>query len=68
MIASGLEGSIVPFTALAAIPLLLFLAYLVANPVSMDPNEPPLARPTIPFIGHIIGLFQHSWKYLDIVQ
>ncbi|GJC92751.1 phospholipid-translocating ATPase [Colletotrichum higginsianum] len=68
MIASGLEGSIVPFTALAAIPLLLFLAYLVANPVSMDPNEPPLARPTIPFIGHIIGLFQHSWKYLDIVH
>ncbi|WQF77337.1 Putative cytochrome P450 [Colletotrichum destructivum] len=68
MIASGLEGGIVPFTALAAIPLFLFLAYLVANPVALDPNEPPLARPTIPFIGHIIGLFQHSWKYLDIVH
>ncbi|KAJ0164511.1 25-hydroxycholesterol 7-alpha-hydroxylase [Colletotrichum tanaceti] len=68
MIASGLEGGLVPFTALAAIPLLLFFAYLVANPVAMDPNEPPLARPTIPFIGHIIGLFQHSWKYFDTIH
>ncbi|KAK4157557.1 cytochrome P450 [Chaetomidium leptoderma] len=28
-----------------------------------DPKEPPLIRPQIPFIGHIIGLLRHGTKY-----
>lgn len=64
----GLEGGVVPSTALAVIPVIIFIAYLIAFPVSMDPQEPRLVRPTIPFIGHIVGLFQHSWRYLYMVQ
>ncbi|OHW95334.1 prostacyclin synthase [Colletotrichum incanum] len=63
----ALENGFVPATALAAVPLLLLVAYLVANPVSMDPKEPPLVHARIPLVGHVIGILQHSWQYLDMI-
>ncbi|OHF00841.1 hypothetical protein CORC01_03915 [Colletotrichum orchidophilum] len=64
----GLDNGFVPSAALlAAILVILYLAYLIRSPVTMDPKEPPLVRPAVPFVGHIIGLFQHSWEYLDMV-
>jgi hypothetical protein len=36
--------------------------------VKLDPREPPIVEPTIPFIGHIWGLMRHSHNYLSIVQ
>lgn len=63
----GLDDGFVPSVALlTAIPAMLYLAYLIRSPVTMDAKEPPLLRPTVPFIGHIIGIFQHSWEYLDL--
>ncbi|GJC80481.1 hypothetical protein ColLi_03319 [Colletotrichum liriopes] len=64
----ALESGFVSATALAAaIPLLLVVAYLAVNPMSMDPKEPHLVRPRVPFVGHILGILWHSWKYLDMI-
>ncbi|KXH60716.1 hypothetical protein CSAL01_04294 [Colletotrichum salicis] len=58
----GLDNGFVPSLALlTAIPVMLYLAHLVRSPVAMDAKEPPLLRPKVPFIGHIIGIFKHSW-------
>jgi hypothetical protein len=32
-----------------------------------DPQEPPLVRPKIPLIGHVIGLLRHGTKYYSDV-
>jgi hypothetical protein len=34
----------------------------------LDPNEPPLIKPTIPLIGHIIGIIRHQNTYHRIVK
>jgi len=44
----------------------LFLINKLMTP-SLDPQEPPLRKPTIPWIGHIIGLMQNSAEYLTII-
>jgi hypothetical protein len=33
-----------------------------------DPREPPLIRHTVPYIGHIIGIFRHGLEYFDYVK
>jgi hypothetical protein len=33
--------------------------------VKLDPMEPPLLKPTIPYIGHIIGIFQHATGFFE---
>jgi hypothetical protein len=33
--------------------------------VQIDPTEPPLLKPTVPYIGHIIGILQHSTAYFE---
>lgn len=35
---------------------------------AMDPCEPPLVKPTIPIIGHIIGIVQHQSSYHKILR
>ncbi|KAK4665407.1 hypothetical protein QC763_0062110 [Podospora pseudopauciseta] len=53
--------------AIAAIILAVFINTL-ATPRRADPREPPLLKPTIPFIGHIIGLIRHQADYHRILQ
>ena len=36
--------------------------------VDMDPAEPPLLKPTVPYIGHAIGFLRHQTKYLSILK
>lgn len=36
--------------------------------VQLDPSEPPLLKPIVPYIGHIIGIFQHSTGYFEKLQ
>jgi hypothetical protein len=36
--------------------------------IPMDPREPPLVRPKIPFIGHLIGLMRHQTTYLQMLR
>lgn len=42
----------------AAIALATALDHLLSY--KFDPREPPLVKPTIPYIGHILGLIQHG--------
>jgi hypothetical protein len=55
-----------PVVILGGIGLLFFLDKLMAPPLNRD--EPPLSKPTIPWIGHIVGLIQHSAAYLVAVR
>ena len=33
--------------------------------IKMDPQEPPLLRPWIPFIGHLIGMLRYHQAYFE---
>lgn len=35
--------------------------------IKMEPSEPPLLQPTIPYVGHAIGFLRHQTKYLAIL-
>lgn len=50
-------------TALLLLPLLN--KFLAPN---RDPREPPFIEPSIPFIGHIIGILRHQNNYHRIMQ
>lgn len=52
--------------AVAAVILAIFINTL-ATPKRADPREPPLLTPTIPFIGHIIGLIRYQADYHRIL-
>ena len=45
------------------------LVILALNCLSLklDPLEPPLLKPSIPLIGHIIGLLRHGVDYFSIL-
>jgi cytochrome P450 len=60
--ASGLESlSAMPTTL--AISAILGLLLLFALSPRVDPREPPLVKPSIPLIGHILGLMRHQAQY-----
>ncbi|KAK3373092.1 cytochrome P450 [Lasiosphaeria ovina] len=42
--------------------ILFFLLSYISTP-RLDPREPPLLKPALPLIGHIIGLIRHQAKY-----
>jgi hypothetical protein len=50
-----------PTLLVAGIAALVFLNY--AFTPRMDPNEPPLLKPKIPLIGHIIGVITEQSDY-----
>jgi hypothetical protein len=54
-----------PMTVPATIAIALVLAFLVLHTLtpSIDPREPSLVKPRIPFVGHIIGMMQHQAGY-----
>ena len=35
--------------------------------VKLDPREPPLLKPKLPYIGHIIGIFRHEIFYFNML-
>lgn len=47
---------------------LVHLLYLRFLRVKRDPREPPVIRPTVPLIGHIIGLLRYGTDYYAIVK
>jgi hypothetical protein len=49
-------------TALITVALAKFSA------PTFDKREPPLAKPTIPFVGHIIGIIQHQNNYHQLLR
>jgi hypothetical protein len=50
----------------AFVPALWFL-WRKAD-VQLDPREPPIALPKIPFIGHIIGMIRYQLGYFEILR
>jgi hypothetical protein len=36
--------------------------------IDYDPREPPIIKPRIPYIGHILGIIRHGTKYFDTVK
>ncbi|KAK4038603.1 cytochrome P450 [Parachaetomium inaequale] len=54
---------------LLAIGGVVIVFYLLSRflTLPLDPQEPPLVRSKIPFIGHVIGLLRHGTKYYSDV-
>lgn len=57
----GLGAYTVPLLVVAALSLLL--SRYVG--VKMDPREPPLKTPTIPYVGHLIGMLTYQIEYIQ---
>ncbi|TVY15750.1 Cholesterol 7-alpha-monooxygenase [Lachnellula arida] len=54
---------------MALLVIMLSVVVLWWQPsVTMDSLEPPLLKPIVPYIGHIIGFFRHQTKYLEILH
>ncbi|KAK1757983.1 25-hydroxycholesterol 7-alpha-hydroxylase [Echria macrotheca] len=53
------------FTLFATLGIIaaMALAYLVVVPQRIDPKEPPMLRPRIPFVGHLVGLISLAHSY-----
>ncbi len=62
MVQDGRKSPIIYVCALGAIALGLVIQNLTS--VSVDPREPPILRPRIPIVGHLVGLLQHHGVYL----
>lgn len=63
---AGLNGtSWFLITTVLGVLLLICLQAFIPR---MDPHEPPLLKPRIPFIGHLIGLLRHQKHYFDILN
>ena len=59
-------SSFLSYGLLALVPLCILLAGNLFMP-KMDPKEPSLVTPMIPFIGHLIGLMRkRSQYYVDL--
>ncbi|KAK1751623.1 cytochrome P450 [Echria macrotheca] len=56
-------GGPVGAAVLAVAVSLVLLVFKLAFFPSLDPREPPLARPRVPFVGHILGLIKESASY-----
>ncbi|KAE9365750.1 cytochrome P450 [Stipitochalara longipes BDJ] len=52
-----------PSIVLAVLGVLLIIRQRLA--IKLDPQEPPVLKPRIPYIGHIIGLLQYHGAYFD---
>ena len=55
---------ILTLTAVAGVWYLLDYLY-APKPL---PNEPPSVSPSIPYIGHILGLLQHGTRYYETIR
>lgn len=57
-----------PATYLAGLVLVLSAIFLqkLSSP-GLDEREPPLLKPSIPVIGHLIGIIKHHGGYFQIL-
>lgn len=59
----GLSTDGYTLSIVLAIATALAVTYAAVFPVRMDPKEPPIFRPRVPFIGHLLGLISLSHGY-----
>ena len=55
------DGSVssIAVLVIAALPIVLVLMKKLLYP-TYDPREPPVLRPKVPFIGHLVSLIKES--------
>ncbi len=53
--------------ALAAVVIAAALLLSLATP-RLDAQEPPLVKPSVPLIGHMIGIIRHQARYHVLLQ
>jgi hypothetical protein len=51
----------------AAVIFSSLLLYSLSSPRT-DPREPPILKPAVPFVGHIVGLVRHGVDFFDILR
>ena len=56
---------LLPLLILALVAIYLFDYYFMPKHA---PNEPPVVPSTIPYVGHIIGLFRHGSLYYQTTR
>ncbi|KIW23167.1 uncharacterized protein PV07_11387 [Cladophialophora immunda] len=63
---TGLPASII----LLLLTVITLLAVTVHRSLTIDhsPGEPPVIKPGIPYIGHILGIIRYGTKYFEIVN
>jgi hypothetical protein len=61
------SSSTVLYTVVLAAAVALSLLNRLLTP-RIDPREPPVVKPRIPWIGHIIGVIRHQADYNRILQ
>ena len=44
------------------------VGYLIDNHGPTDPREPPKLRPSVPLIGHLMGMFSKHTQFYDDLQ
>jgi len=55
------------YVAITAAAIIFYLFYKFSSP-PMDSREPPVLKPKIPMVGHIVGLAQHGIDYLEVLR
>lgn len=50
------------YVAVAAVLASLLLLFAFSSP-RVGPGEPPVVKPLIPLVGHIIGIMRHQARY-----
>jgi hypothetical protein len=48
--------------------VVLLVVYVQLKGDGMDPREPPIANPKVPWIGHLLGMKRHQFGYFSILQ
>ncbi|KIX98788.1 uncharacterized protein Z520_05249 [Fonsecaea multimorphosa CBS 102226] len=63
---TGLPASVI----VLLLTVITLLAVTIHRGLAIDhsPGEPPIIKPRIPYIGHIIGIIRHGTKYFEIVN
>ena len=52
-----------------AIALLLGMGLMVASKMGeLDAKEPPLLKPRVPFIGHLLGMLRWQVSYMSMLR
>lgn len=64
---SGTNTNVTFPLVITTIVVLLGLVLLALVNPRVGPREPPLLKPRIPFIGHMIGLLRHQAGYYSML-
>ncbi|KAJ0359266.1 hypothetical protein COL154_008410 [Colletotrichum chrysophilum] len=66
-LAEDVQRSPVLYSTFAAVLAILVLVSRLSSP-AVEEREPPLMKPTIPVIGHLIGMIKHESHYFKFLE